>query len=412
MELMMRCAGWFSWVCISLLCCQGGAPAMRSAPLPYPAPAQAAHRVITGAERFDTLLPMLARKRVACVVNHTSLCSPTTHLVDSLLHRGINVQRIFAPEHGFRGNAEAGATIKDGKDERTGLPVVSLYGKKKKPDAGDLADVDIVLFDIQDVGARFYTYISTLLYVMEACAEQDKPLVVLDRPNPNGHYVDGPVLELPHRSFVGIAPLPIVHGCTLGELAQLFQGEDFFKNLKKKLRLSIISCQNYTHNTPYNLPVAPSPNLPDMRSVLLYPSICLFEGTTASLGRGTPYPFQMIGHPDFPNRGFSFVPRSVPAALTPPQMNNTCYGYDLREISLEQLRNTRQLNLSWLLRFYADFSDKKAFFLENLFFDKLAGNTSLREMIVARKSEADLRAVWEPALTQFKNTRRKYLLYP
>jgi uncharacterized protein YbbC (DUF1343 family) len=211
---------------------------------------------------------------------------------------------------------------------------------------------------------------------------------------------------------VGIAPLPIVHGCTLGELAQLFQGEDFFKNLKKKLRLSIISCQNYTHNTPYNLPVAPSPNLPDMRSVLLYPSICLFEGTTASLGRGTPYPFQMIGHPDFPNRGFSFVPRSVPAALTPPQMNNTCYGYDLREISLEQLRNTRQLNLSWLLRFYADFSDKKAFFLENLFFDKLAGNTSLREMIVARKSEADLRAVWEPALTQFKNTRRKYLLYP
>lgn len=408
----MRLLLLYGWLWIGLAGCSVSGGSNAALPLPsYPVlPVQ--NRLLTGAERLDSLLPLLAAKRVACVVNHTSLCGPVTHLVDSLLRKDIQVKRIFAPEHGFRGNAEAGATIRDGKDAQTGLPVISLYGKKKKPAPEDLADVDVVIFDIQDVGARFYTYISTMLYVMEACAEQHKTLIVLDRPNPNGHYVDGPVLELPWRSFVGIAPIALVHGCTVGELAQMFVGEDFFKNLKGKLNLSIISCKNYTHDTPYDLPVAPSPNIPDTRSVLLYPSLCLFEGTTASLGRGTPTPFQVIGHPDFPTRTFSFVPRSVPAALTPPQMDKTCYGYDLRAVSLQNLRAAHQLDLQYLLRFYAEFPNKNAFFLENLFFDKLAGNATLRQMITEGKTETEIRASWEPALATYKDMRQKYLLYP
>ena len=264
-------------------------------------------RIIVGAERLDLLLPRLAGKEVALVVNHSSLVG-NTHLVDTLHRLGVCISVIFAPEHGFRGDADAGEHVRDGIDLRTGSPIVSLYGKRRKPSPEDLEGVEVVVFDIQDVGARFYTYISTLFYVLEACAEQDKEAIVLDRPNPNGHYVDGPVLDSRLTSFVGIAPIPIVHGCTVGELARLFVGE-FWIYKPESLRLQVISCLNYTHSTPYELPVSPSPNLPTTRSVLLYPSICLFEGSTCSVGRGTNWPFEVVGHPDFPCDTFNFVPR-------------------------------------------------------------------------------------------------------
>lgn len=367
-------------------------------------------RVITGAERTDVLFPLLRGKNVALVVNHTAVVGQT-HLVDTLLQAGITVKRIFAPEHGFRGAAEAGETVKDGRDAKTGLPILSLYGKKKKPEASDLADVDIVVFDIQDVGARFYTYISTLFYVLEACAEQDKMVLVLDRPNPNGHYVDGPVLDPALHSFVGIAPLPIVHGCTMAELAEMFKGESWIKSARN-LRLSKIICQNYNHHTPYILPIKPSPNLPDMRAVLLYPSICLFEGTTASLGRGTETPFQMIGHPDFPNQSFAFTPRSVAAAVTPPQQDKVCFGLDFRNEPIARLQQQKQLDLSVLLNFYQQFPKDKPFFLANNFFDKLAGTPLLRQQILEGVSESSIRASWAPGLTAYKTIRKKYLLYP
>ncbi len=367
-------------------------------------------QITTGAARMDVLLPLLRGKKVALVVNHTALVGQT-HLVDTLLGAGVALKRIFAPEHGFRGAAEAGETVKDGRDAKTGLPIISLYGKKRKPEAADLADVDIVVFDIQDVGARFYTYISTLFYVLEACAEQDKAALVLDRPNPNGHYVDGPVLDPQLSSFVGIAPIPIVHGCTVGELAGMFKGEGWIKS-SRNLRLSKILCQQYSHKTPYTLPVKPSPNLPDMRSILLYPSLCLFEGTTASLGRGTETPFQLIGHPDFPDRSFSFVPRSVPAAAAPPQLGNTCYGVDFRSLPVDRLQQQHQLDLKALLHFYKQFPKDKPFFLANNFFDKLAGTPLLRQQILEGKTEKAIRASWAPGLAAYKVMRKKYLLYP
>lgn len=374
-----------------------------------PTPTHPAKSIVTGAEQMDKVLPLLHGKQVALVVNHTSTVG-ATHLVDTLMKAGIHIRCIFAPEHGFRGAAEAGATIQDGVDTRTKVPIRSLYGKKKKPDAADLAGVDLVVFDIQDAGARFYTYISTLFYILEACAEHQKPVLVLDRPNPNGHYIDGPVLDTAFRSFVGIAPLPIVHGCTVAELADLFKGEKWIK-YAGNLQLSKIICQNYTHKTPYDLPIAPSPNLPDMRSVLLYPSVCLFEGTTASLGRGTKTPFQVIGHPDFPERQFSFTPHSVPAAVTPPQQDVLCYGWDLRSRSLADLREQKQLNLRLLLDFYARFPKDKPFFLENHFIDKLAGTDQLRQQILAGKTEQEIRASWAKGLQHFRNIRKQYLLY-
>jgi uncharacterized protein YbbC (DUF1343 family) len=359
---------------------------------------------------MEVLLPLLKGKRIGCVVNHTAVVG-STHLVDTLLQQGVNIRRIFAPEHGFRGAAEAGEHIKDGVDTRTNLPIVSIYGKKRKPDATDLADIDAVIFDIQDVGARFYTYISTLFYLIEACQEFDKELIVLDRPNPTGHYTDGPVLQSAYTSFVGIAPIALVHGCTVGELARMFDGEQWTKKQAQKLRLTVVPCQNYTHQTRYDLPLPPSPNLPDMRSVLLYPSICLFEGTTASLGRGTPTPFQIIGHPDFPDKTFSFVPKSVPASKEPPQLGNVCYGYDYRSRSLDSLRAVNHLDLKPLLNFYQKMPNKQSFFLSNLFFDKLAGNNTLRQQILEGKSESEIRASWEPALSAYKSIRKKYLLY-
>jgi len=351
----------------------------------------------------------LAGKQVALVVNHSSLVG-NTHLVDTLNSLGVCISVIFAPEHGFRGNADAGEYVRDGIDLRTGTPIVSLYGKRRKPSPEDLEGVEVVIFDIQDVGARFYTYISTLFYVMEACAEQDKDAIVLDRPNPNGHYVDGPVLDSRLTSFVGIAPIPIVHGCTVGELAQLFVGE-FWIYRPESLRLQVIPCLNYTHSTFYELPVPPSPNLPTTRSVLLYPSICLFEGSTCSVGRGTDWPFEVVGHPDYPCDTFNFVPRPNASNKYPPHAGWLCGGRDFSKISIDSLRASKQLNLNWLLEFYHQFPNKQAFFREDHFFDLLAGTRNLQQQILDGKTEAEIRETWAEDLMAYRAIRLKYLLY-
>ena len=366
-------------------------------------------RVIVGAERLDLLLTKLAGKQVALVVNHSSLVG-NTHLVDTLNSLGVCISVIFAPEHGFRGNADAGEYVRDGIDLRTGTPIVSLYGKRRKPSPEDLEGVEVVIFDIQDVGARFYTYISTLFYVMEACAEQDKGAIVLDRPNPNGHYVDGPVLDSRLTSFVGIAPIPIVHGCTVGELAQLFVGE-FWIYRPESLRLQVIPCLNYTHSTFYELPVPPSPNLLTTRSILLYPSICLFEGSTCSVGRGTDWPFEVVGHPDYPCDTFNFVPRPNASNKYPLHAGWLCGGRDFSKISIDSLWAAKQLNLNWLLEFYHQFPNKTAFFREDHFFDLLAGTRNLQQQIMDGKTEAEIRETWAEDLMAYRAIRLKYLLY-
>ncbi len=366
--------------------------------------------IITGAERLYRYMPALKNRQIGLVINQSSVIG-NTHLVDTLCALDNCVARIFAPEHGFRGQAEAGETIQDGQDARTGVPIISLYGRKKKPTPEDLAGVDMMIFDIQDVGARFYTYISTLFYVMEACAENNIPLIVLDRPNPNGFYVDGPVLDTRLESFVGVAPLPIVHGCTVGELALLFKGEGWI-NRPDKLQLQVIPCMNYTHQSVYELPVKPSPNLPNMRSVLLYPSLCLFEGTVLSIGRGTNSPFQVVGHPDFPIDSFSFVPRPNAGAKYPLHQGWKCKGVDLAHLNPDSLRTQTQLNLHWLLYFYENFPDQQSFFLKNNFFDLLAGTRQLRLQIEACKTEAEIRASWAEDLEFFRKIRLGYLLYP
>lgn len=371
---------------------------------------QGAARVVVGAERLDVLLPMIRGKNVGLVINHTSMVGDV-HLVDTLCALEECVARIFVPEHGFRGAAEAGELIKDGQDARTGAPIVSLYGAKKKPAPEDLEGVDVVVFDIQDVGVRFYTYISTLFYMLEACAEQCIPVIILDRPNPNGHYVDGPVLDMRLSSFVGIAPLPVVHGCTVGELARLFAGE-YWVAFAGDLDVRVIPCLHYTHQTRYSLPVKPSPNLPNDRAVLLYPSLCFFEGTTVSVGRGTDWPFQVYGAPEFPRDSFWFVPRPNAGSRYPPHEGSMCKGFDLRGDPLDSLRMQNQLNLRYLLDFYRQYPQKDSFFLANGFFELLAGTYSLRHQMEAGESESAIRATWQPDLEAFREIRRKYLLYP
>lgn len=367
-------------------------------------------RIVVGAERLDQYLPLLRNKNVALVVNHSSLVG-NTHLADTLHALGICLSVIFAPEHGFRGEADAGEHIVDGHDLRTGAPIVSLYGKKKKPLPEDLESTEVVIYDIQDVGARFYTYISTLFYVMEACAEQGKKVIVLDRPNPNGHYVDGPVLDSRLSSFVGIAPIPIVHGCTVGELARLFVGE-FWIYKPESLDLTVIPCLNYTHSTPYSIPVPPSPNLTSDRSVLLYPSLCLFEGSTCSVGRGTDCPFEVVGHPDFPCDSFYFVPRPNKSNKYPLHSGWLCGGWDLSNLSEQQLRQTGALNIGFLLQFYQAFPNKDRFFRDDRFFDLIAGNSLLKQQIIEGKTEEEIRASWEEDLNLYKALRKRYLLYP
>jgi uncharacterized protein YbbC (DUF1343 family) len=322
----------------------------------------------------------------------------------------VQVLKVFAPEHGFRGDADAGEHVKDQRDARTGLPLISLYGANRKPTATQLADVDLVLFDIQDVGARFYTYISTLHHVMEACAEQGLPLVVLDRPNPNGHYIDGPVLEPAFRSFVGMHPVPLVHGMTIGEFAEMINGEGWLAG-GVRCDLTVVLCSGYDHAMSYDLPVRPSPNLPNAAAVALYPSLGLFEGTVVSVGRGTDHPFQCIGYPGARIGDHRFTPRSMPGAKDPPHLNVACRGFDLAAAGQHEARDARHIQLQWLLALYRDATDKDGFFLANRFFDKLAGTDALRKAIVAGRSEEGIRADWAPGLQAFATLRARYLRY-
>lgn len=374
-------------------------------------------QIITGAANLSQYLPLLKGKNVAVFANQTSIVG-NTHLVDTLQAKKVLIKKIFAPEHGFRGNADAGEKVQNFTDKKTGISVVSLYGSKTKPGAEDLADVDVIIFDIQDVGVRFYTYISSLQDLMESAIINGKPLIVLDRPNPNGAYVDGPVLDKKFRSFVGMQPVPIVYGMTMGEYAKMLIGEQWLapaalqllKQKNNRFTLTVIPCENYTHKSVYILPVKPSPNLPDMQSVYLYPSLCFFEGTVVSLGRGTDKPFQVFGHPSFPKNLYSFTPQSVEGAKNPPLLNQQCYGFDLSKIDAKKEINNR-LQLKWLLQAYKLFPDKEKFFLSNNFFNKLAGNDILMQQIKDGKSEAEIRASWQSDLEKFKLIRKKYLLY-
>jgi uncharacterized protein YbbC (DUF1343 family) len=362
-----------------------------------------AAEVKPGAEQIEKYLPQLRDKKIALVVNQTSRIGKI-HLADALLNYKMNIIRIFAPEHGFRGEADAGAPISNETDAKTGLPLVSLYGKNKKPTPEQLQDIDVVVFDIQDVGVRFYTYISTLHYVMEACAENNKKLLVLDRPNPNGDYVDGPVLDPANASFVGMDPIPLVHGLTVGELAKMLNGEKWLAG-GKQCDLEIIPVTNYTHKTLYNLPVKPSPNLPNQLSIRLYPSLGLFEGTNVSVGRGTEKPFQQIGSPFYKDTTYSFTPRALPGATNPPYLNQKCYGKDLSK------ETAPKFTISYLLDFYKNSDQQKdKFFID--FLTKLAGTTELRKQIEAGLSEVEIRKTWQPALNRYKEMRKKYLLYP
>ena len=367
-----------------------------------------AQSVQTGAEQFSIYIPILQDKRVGVVANHTSIIGDK-HLVDLLLEYKINVVRIFAPEHGFRGTADAGEKLNTTEDAQTGLEIVSLYGKNYKPTAEQLRDIDCIVFDMQDVGTRFYTYLSTMHYVMEACAENEIPFIILDRPNPNGFYVDGPILENSFSSFVGLHPIPIVHGMTLGELAFMINSEGWLSN-DLGCDLTVISCSGYSHKLSYQLPVPPSPNLPNQQSIYLYPSLCLFEGTVVSLGRGTDFPFQVFGHPALKaNYDFSFTPQSVSGAKNPPLKDELCYGVDLRNFSEKELTTSENIRLEWLLEAYQNFPQKEKFF--NSFFYKLCGTESLRKQIEKGLSAEEIRASWQPALNEFKQVRKFYLLY-
>jgi len=363
--------------------------------------------VLTGDMQPDAYMKLLGGKRVAIVANQASVAG-SKNAVDELLSKGVNIVLIFAPEHGFREMADAGKKITDGKDPETGIPVVSLYGKIRKPSAEHLSGVDVVVFDIQDVGARFYTYISTMHYVMESCAENGVTFVVLDRPNPNGFYVDGNIPDTAYRSFVCMHPVPVVHGMTPGEYAKMINGEGWLSG-GKKCDLKVVKCKNYTHRTYYELPVRPSPNLPNQTAIYLYPSLCFFEGTVISCGRGTDFPFQAFGHPLLPDRGFSFIPRSMPGATEPPLMGQKCNGTDLRNAMKDGLVPSPKINLNWLIEAYNDFPEKEKFF--NNYFDVLAGGPQLREQIIKGMSADEIRETWKEGIGKFMKIRSKYLLY-
>lgn len=373
--------------------------------------------ILTGADQTGLYVPYLKGKNVGMLVNPTSEINNVS-LVDSLQKSGIKIVRIFGPEHGFRGNASAGAAVNDTIDPATGVQVVSLYGRKSRPAKEDMEGIDIMIFDIQDVGVRFYTYINMLKTIMEVCAENNLELLVLDRPNPNGFYVDGPILDMKLKSGIGMFPIPILHGMTIAEFAQMINGEGWLAN-GLKCKLKIIPLQNYNHDTPYELPVPPSPNLNTQQSVLLYPSLCLFEGTVISQGRGTYFPFTVLGNPMLKDKySFSFTPVSIKGmAETPLFMNQACYGLDLRKYDTDIFRRKKQLNLQWLKEFYQAYPQKEKFFdytqsrqMGN--FDKLAGTTELRQQIIDGASDDEIRKSWEPGLSQYKEMRKKYLLYP
>lgn len=371
----------------------------------------------TGADQTEAYLPYLQGKRVGVVANPTSVIGKT-HLVDSLLKQGVKIVKAFGPEHGFRGKASAGAKVKDEVDQATGLPIISLYGSKRKPSASDLADVDIMIFDIQDVGCRFYTYINVLRDVMEACAENNKELMILDRPNPNGYLIDGPILDMKFKSGIGQFPIPIAHGMTIGEFAQMINGEKWLPN-GLNCKLKIIKMKGYHHDMEYILPVPPSPNLNTQKSIELYPSICLFEGTIISQGRGTRTPFTKLGAPALKGKySWSFKPESIPGmAETPLHMNQECYGINLMDYDMSALRKSRRINIGWMIELYNAYPYKDKFFdrsQSNQMGDinKLAGTDKFQEQIKAGMSEEEIRATWEPGLSEYKKMREKYLLYP
>ena len=366
--------------------------------------------IVTGAQQIDKYLPLLKGKNVALSINNTSVIDGKLSM-DTLLKLGVKIVKGFGPEHGFRGEASAGAKIGDETDEKTGVPLISLYGSKYKPTPEDMKGIDVMIFDMQDVGVRFYTYLSTLHYIMEACAENNVELIVLDRPNPNDGYVDGPIREADQESFVGKHAIPILHGLTFGEYAGMINGEGWLPG-KAKCKLTVIKMGNYTHGKPYTLPIAPSPNLNTQQSILLYPSLCLFEGTVISQGRGTHYPFTVLGNPELKGKyEFSFKPVSIPGmSEKPPHMDKDCYGLDLRKYDTSVFTKTGRINLTWLKEFYAAYPNKAEFF-RAANFDRLAGTTKLRSQIIEGKSEDEIRKSWEPGLGQYKETRKKYILY-
>lgn len=382
--------------------------------------------VLTGADNHKSYLPLLKNRKIGILTNQTGTVKDITilsessvedeltiqtfeskiklkHVVDFLIENEVNVQKIFAPEHGFRGTADAGELIKDGKDTKTGLPIISLYGNNKKPTPEQLSGIDVMLFDLQDVGARFYTYISSLHYLMEACAENNIPLIVLDRPNPNGNIVDGPTLEMENKSFVGMHPIPVLHGMTIGEYAKMINGEKWLNN-GIQCDLTVIECLNYDRNKPYSLPVKPSPNLPNDKSINLYASLCFFEGTNVSVGRGTDKQFQIFGSPFLKNMDYSFTPKPNLGAKDPLHNGKVCYGRDLSEVE-----NVNRLELKWLIEAYQNTPDKTKFF--NNFFIKLAGTSKLQQQIEQGLNEVEIRKSWEKDLEAFRKTRDKYLIY-
>ena len=371
---------------------------------------QTTAQVKNGADRLEELLPLLENKRISLVVNQTSLIQ-NVHLLDTLYNKGVHITQVFAPEHGFRGDADAGEFIKNGKDYRTQVPIISLYGKNKKPQPSQLQQTDIMIFDIQDVGARFYTYISTMFYVMQACAENNKELIILDRPNPCD-YVDGPVLDMKYKSFVGILPIPILHGCTIGELAQMINGEGWLGN-NLQCPLKVITIEDWKHGQPYSLPVKPSPNLPNDQAIALYPSLCPFEGTSISVGRGTDFPFQIIGSPTTKNLKFRFMPHPMKGSDKHPLHQDTyCYGLNLSS----EKNIPKGFSLQYVIQFYNYFQNltkhaEKEFFTRPHWFDLLMGTNQVRLDILKNKTEEQIRSAWQKKLNQYKEIRKKYLLY-
>lgn len=367
-------------------------------------------QILTGAQQTAKYLPLLKGKKVGLVINQTAAINGIL-LADTLKTLGVDVRAIFGPEHGFRGTADAGEKVGNYVDEKTGFPVISLYGAKTAPSAEDLKDIDVLLFDIQDVGVRFYTYTITLARVMQACADYKVPLIVLDRPNPNGNLIDGPILQNKLKSGVGQHPIPISHGLTVGEFAQMVNGEGWLNN-GAICKLTVIKNANYQHHLPYSLPIKPSPNLPNMRSIYLYPTLCLFEGTKISQGRGTYFPFQVLGAPSLKGKyEFNFTPKSIEGmSKNPPYENQVCYGIDFRAASMQKLEAQKQLDISLLIKLYRAYPNKKEFFTP--FFNKLAGTEQLMQQIIAGKSEKEIRESWASDLAKYKTMRQKYLLYP
>lgn len=366
-----------------------------------------AQKVITGAERTDRYVTLLKDKKIALLSNHTGMVG-NEHTLDLMLRKGLNVTTIFSPEHGFRGNADAGEHIKSSVDQKTGIPIASLYdGKIRMPSKAVMDNIDVIVTDIQDVGLRYYTYYCTMIDLMNAAAKYGKEFMVLDRPNPNGMTVDGPILDMKYASGVGRLPIPVVHGMTLGELALMANGEGWL-NEKAKVKLTVIPCDNYTHSTRYRLPVAPSPNLPDMKSIYLYPSTCYFEATPVSLGRGTDMPFQIYGHPDMKGCDFSFTPKSRPGAKKPPMMDRLCHGRDLRNLTEEQMI-AQGINLDYIIDAYRNLGSKPDFFTS--FFERLIGVDYVRTMIAAGASASEIKARWADDVAKFKTKRAPYLLY-